>query len=96
MFWLDDWTGGGALDNRFPHLASLDSKKPCTVAERISVDSFTWMWEIRPMLPEEQQELQHLITIISNFPLSDVEDLWRSKLDVDASMVTFTFASSDT
>lgn len=35
------------------------------------------------MLPDEQQELQHLIAIISNFPLSDTEDPWRSKLDAN-------------
>lgn len=80
---LDNWTEGGALDSRCPYLAALDSKKSCTMAERISTDSFTWKWKRRPMLPDEQQELQHLIAIISNFPLSDTEDPWRSKLDAN-------------
>lgn len=53
LFWLDNWSGEGALGSSFPLLADLKSKKSCLVVDRVTPNGFRWSWKRRTRFPVE-------------------------------------------
>ncbi|KAJ0587441.1 hypothetical protein HanIR_Chr04g0163231 [Helianthus annuus] len=65
QFWQDVWVGQNSLASRFPDLYNLESRKWCTVADRVRIVgswvSLNWAWKRTRLLPHEQIELGILL-----------------------------------
>ncbi|KAJ9559084.1 hypothetical protein OSB04_013698 [Centaurea solstitialis] len=83
LFWLDNWLGGGSLNDRFPTLFDLDKKKRCLVADRVASNQLSWGWKKTPKTSMEITELVALSDLLSSINISGMEDKWRSKLSSD-------------
>ncbi|XP_071704768.1 uncharacterized protein [Rutidosis leptorrhynchoides] len=75
-FWRDPWIGNDILATRFPRLFALDSAKKGSVASHLA--SVGWFWEWRRSIRggAEQEQLLHLLSLLSTVSISEGEDRW--------------------
>ena len=83
LFWYDHWIGSSNLKTRYPDLFDLESKKRCTVADRIGDRNQNWKWKSRPSAQGLDSEVHGLGNEVSNVQLNPGLDQWRCKLSAD-------------
>ncbi|KAJ0550121.1 putative RNA-directed DNA polymerase [Helianthus annuus] len=87
MFWVDSWINGEPLKDRFPLLYQLVKNKKAKVWDcyRGCMGGLIWDWEWNrtPINEDEKSEMEALNTLLSQQAISDGDDKWRWKDEMD-------------
>ena len=82
LFWEVCWIGDRPLAARFPRLVALERNRNCMVADRWSVDGWTWEWQ-RPIVGRSRSSLDDLLLVLADFRCGEASDGWRWKIGSD-------------
>ncbi|WJX91754.1 hypothetical protein P8452_73481 [Trifolium repens] len=84
-FWKDTWVGERPFETRFPRLFSISSQKEASVAAVwAGAETVGWNFQWRRRLfAWEEEQVEQLMDVVNAITLSDFEDKWRWKSDVD-------------
>nr|GEZ68320.1 hypothetical protein [Tanacetum cinerariifolium] len=85
-FWNDLWIGDTHLRYMFPRLYALDSKKECTVADKMNAP-FTSSFRQTVRGGAESLQLAHLLDLLGPVILSNMEDRWIWDMNGDVFFV---------
>lgn len=80
LFWFDQWIGNMTLKIAFPKIYRMDKKKRCKVSERVQIGGPTWDWLPQSLNPEQELELQHILSLLGSFQPNMAYDQWRCPL----------------
>jgi hypothetical protein len=85
-FWRDVWVGGQSLEHRFPRLFRISTQQDETIRNMGSWVNGEWRWELlwrRNFFVWEEALFLELELIITNVELTEVEDSWVWKPNVE-------------
>lgn len=83
QFWYDSWLGPGNLKAKYPTLFELESRKKCSVADRIAGPTSSWNWKSCPSTLGLEPAIRALTNDLSSVRLGHGADHWRCKLTSD-------------
>lgn len=76
-FWLDNWTGNGKLNTKFPVLFKQESSKKVNVRCRLNGDgSFNWKWKNNVWSQAAVNELVEFYNLGIHVHLNEDQDCW--------------------
>ena len=87
QLWYDSWLGPDNLKAKYSSLFELESRKKCSVANRIFGPTISWNWKSRPSALGLKPAVRALTNDISGIRLGHGADHWRCKLTGDGSYI---------
>lgn len=82
LFWHDKWLGPTTLGEKYPSLLDLESRKKCTVADRIVNVQFEGHWTSQVKDEGDVNNANNLIRDLSEVRLAQGEDQWKYVVDI--------------
>lgn len=90
--WIDHWIGDVPLSKSLPDLFKLEKHKAYTIKDRIigsqHPSQWVWNWSRPPSSPNELQQLQTLMSLISSFNITSTADKWLWNVDLSGTFTT--------
>ncbi|CAH1450209.1 unnamed protein product [Lactuca virosa] len=83
LLWKDKWIAHKTLQELFPHLYALESRKTCFISEMREGGVFKWEWKSTPNSDPANQELVDLNLILCDYNFLQEHDKFRCKLNPD-------------
>ncbi|KAJ0466748.1 putative RNA-directed DNA polymerase [Helianthus annuus] len=79
-FWLDPWVSCEPLKNLFPRLFLVESNRRCMISDRLvnglSQLEFNWRWKRSLQAGPELEDVNPLISLLSQVKLTESKDKW--------------------